>query len=209
MIKRILPILILPGCLFLTEYVSAQIRINGPTCVIPEQEYQYTVSGSLRKGDEMNLCVIGGKIAGYTNNCISAEALGLIKISWDDNISSGKLEIRSSSGNSVLNISMTTVLNPGKIDSEKTQNISYNEMPVTITCESASGGSCSSNFQYQWQRSANALKWEDIPGAVKKNLIPNTKLTETTYMRRKVTLATNGSVGYSDLVTLIVNPLLQ
>ncbi|MBN2214466.1 MAG: gliding motility-associated C-terminal domain-containing protein [Bacteroidales bacterium] len=83
--------------------------------------------------------------------------------------------------------------------------ICYNINPLPITGDQPAGGD-GSNYQYQWQISADALDWSDTGSLLSSNqpLSPG-PLTDTRYYRRYVT-STKYCSGYSDTVKLTVLP---
>jgi hypothetical protein len=86
------------------------------------------------------------------------------------------------------------------------QIIAYDTLPQTIRCSTAQGGNCQPGYQYQWQESDNQLNWADIPGAGSQNLTFQAPLVQTKFYRRRVTETGSGSIGYSDVADVFVDP---
>lgn len=73
--------------------------------------------------------------------------------------------------------------------SSSSQTINYNTIPATITASAATGGNCT-NYTYYWQRSADNVIYENIPGANGQNLTFTTGQKEKWYYRRHVVCGT-------------------
>lgn len=180
---------------------NSQVAITGPDCVLAETEYQYNLTGSISSGAQ--LCITGGKIVGSALNCISSPAAAFVRIIWTG--SKGSLTLTTEQGNASVQVTMINSMRAGIISgTTKKQFIEYNTFPPAITCGSATGGSCSPSYAFQWQQSLDNLNWEDIRGATGQNLSSMPQLLQTTFYRRKVTETHSGSIAYSDEAVVYV-----
>jgi hypothetical protein len=131
-------------------------------------------------------CATNGMAADSNSNCKNIRSQ-FVHIVWNSNATAGSLQITSSSGNASLQISITSVLQPGIIDSALVkQLIAFDSIPKRITCLPAVGGGCSITYNYQWQVSSNKVSWMDIPGATGNDLTFSSPIRETKFFRRKV-----------------------
>ncbi len=209
--KKVKNILVLLTCLQFSVTAICQPVIAGPTCVIPGVIYQYRISGSWDSAATMKVCINGGVIADSvaTHNCTAMDApLAAVLVIWKDS-SAGSVVLTSSVGNRTLNVSMTSPLRPGSIDSaSETQSIGYDSVPATIYCSVDTGGSCSPGYHYQWLQSLDRLKWTDVEGSGSsaQHLSFTAPLTQTCYFRRRVTETLSGAIGYSGIATVNVYP---
>jgi hypothetical protein len=99
-------------------------------------------------------------------------------------------------------------LNPGCITSGE-QWVLIGTLPATITATTAGDGTCSGNYQYQWQVSTDNIYFTDIPGATGQNLSFTTSPTQSAWYQRKVTcgseVAYTGTVKVNMVTTLYYN----
>ncbi len=87
-----------------------------------------------------------------------------------------------------IEVDVVTGVNAGTV-SGPPATICYNTIPPTglTSLTDASGGSGGiSSRTYQWQESTDQIVWTDIPGATGANCVQATRLTDTTYFRRRV-----------------------
>ena len=170
--------------------------------------YQYNIQGAWDSTSTMQVCVTGGVLNGNGSNQCTGHGgiLSEVLVTWSG-ASDGSISVSSSKGNGQLNVRLTSTLNPGSISNEfKSQSINSGNTPNSIICTVSTGGSCSPSYVYQWQESANDLKWSDISGATNQNLNFSNPLMETTYYRRKTREIVSGTVAYTDFV--IVNTIV-
>ncbi|HVY76442.1 MAG TPA: hypothetical protein VG890_16545 [Puia sp.] len=175
----------------------SQVTITGPTCVTAGMVYQYNITGSWDSTSTMSVCVTGGSIADTSikGGCTPQSApLGAVQVIW--NAGSGSIALTSSKGNASINVQLADALQPGSLDAG-IQMIDSGAVPATIHCSLPSGGYCSPSYSYQWQRSYNAVAWEDISGKTGQNLDFSTGPDQSTYYRRKTTETESGSIAYS------------
>ena len=189
----------------ISSEVSSQVSITGPGCVTPGTTYQYMIGGSLDSAVARQVCVTGGVIGDSASSCQSGFGFSLVKIIWSTGSTSGVINITSSEGNGFLNVVVTPTLQGGMIEST-TQTIDHDSIPLTLTCQSASGGSCSPVYGYQWQQSSDQASWVDVTGASGSNLIFLGAINQTIFYRRKVIETNSSSIGYSTVATVFVNP---
>jgi len=179
----------------------SQVAISGPTCVVSGTVYQYTISGPWDSTATMQVCVTAGSIADTSikGNCTEQTApLGAIQIVWSES-GNGSISITSTKGNASLQVQLTTALQPGVLnDHVKFQMVDSGTVPATISCSLPTGGSCNPSYQYQWQRSYNAVAWEDIGEGNDQDFIFTTSPDHATYYRRKTTETLSGTIVYSE-----------
>ncbi len=189
-------------CLF--QYRSmGQILIYGPTCVIPNAEYQYDINGAGATDTVMNVCITGGRFLDRDTNCYSGATLSFVRIMWDEDTANAGISISTANGVKSLSISLTAVLDGGKIDSTDALQVIQNDSTTfSIHCSPASGGNCQPFYSYQWQQSTNGIQWTDITGILAPNL-DFSGVSVATYFRRKVKELASNTIEYSDFA--IVN----
>jgi hypothetical protein len=187
----------------------SQVTISGPACVAAGVQYEYIISGgNWDNSTYMSWCLTGGVIAGTTNSCKSGTPVVYVYVIWNSGITSGTVSLSTSIGDAPnLQVNIVPALQGGTISSS-TQSINYNTVPSTIDCSVASGGSCSPTYSYQWQFSVDGTNYSNITNATSQNLAFSSALTQTTYYRRMVTETSSGTVGYSNVATVIVYPPL-
>jgi hypothetical protein len=191
----------------------AQVSISGPGCVLPGVTYQYNILGNWTATSTMQICITGGSIIDNgqvsSNRCTANDKpISSVFVTWNAS-SGGSVKVTSSQGNTSLNVTITSVIQPGTLDqSTVIQNFSDTvSIPSSIRCSKSTGGSCSPIYTYQWQRSFDALKWTDIIGATGQNLSFNYSVKQTTYYRRKVVEKGSGTIGYSDISTVNITSI--
>jgi gliding motility-associated-like protein len=186
--------------------------IQGPTCVAPGVEYQYVAAGGWTSTSYMQWCLVGGHISGTYDLCKSGTAIVYIRVIWDNTgttNTSGKITLYmstpgSTSGNTIVNLTITPVLKPGSLTSNINQAVPYYTLPATINASVATGGGCTPNYAYQWQSSKDKVTWTDVAGKTTQNLAFTTPAQETFYYRRKVTELYSSTVLYTDIATVAV-----
>jgi hypothetical protein len=86
----------------------------------------------------------------------------------------------------------------------KTQRIAYQATPSVINCSSSTGGACSPQYSYQWQQSVDQVTWSDLPGDTAQNLVLTQAVTQTLFVRRKVTDKKSNTMAFSDIALVDV-----
>jgi hypothetical protein len=210
MSKRLIHYLLLGCCLHFANGASGQVSISGATCVLPGTVYEYRISANWDSSSVMQVCVNGGSIVdtSISGSCTSNNfPVNAVLISWND-LPQASFTVTSSLGNSTFSVSSMAPLSAGLIDSlSKQQNLFDTvSIPAAIVCNGDSGGSCSPVYSYQWQRSDDAMIWQDLPEDTSKNLVFTQAATQTYYYRRKITETISTSIGFSDIA--IVNVIV-
>jgi hypothetical protein len=177
-----------------------QVSISGPSCVVPGTTYQYNIIGPWDSQSTMQVCITGGSIPSSGSTCSGTGApLSFVLVNWTAG-SNNSIQVTSSKGNSNLNVTVTTPLLGGTINSStKSQSINYSAVAPGINCSASSGGSCTPNYSYQWQHSLDAVSWTNISGAASQNLSVIGSLKQATFFRRKVIETASGTISYSDV----------
>lgn len=191
-------------CLCTALVTRSQVSVTGPACVVPGIQYQYLISTTDTTGKGVHICLTGGS---YTtgDSCLNDSLVSAIYVTWHTGTTSLAVSYNSDAGSNLLNVQLTTALQAGAIDTAYTeQSIDYNTAISSITCPAATGGTCSPAYSYQWQRSIDNVNWENISGATNQNMDVSLILTQTTYLRRKVTETVSSSVGYSTVAAVYV-----
>ncbi len=187
----------------------AQAAINGPRCVTAGIIYQYMINGAGDSNSSARICVTGGVIEGSQEACKTGGS-PFILIRWNDSAANGSISISTARGNASRNISVTSVLKGGIINSsDRTQRIEYDSIHTGINCSLATGGSCSPNYVYQWQVSADCLNWINIQGVNGQHLAVPGRLRQTSYFRRRVIETVSNSEQYSDVAIVFVTPNME
>ena len=208
MVKYIFTLFVfaITGLFFNQAY--SQVAITGPTCVIQGTTYQYSISGNLDSSSTMHVCINGCIIADTSIKGSCSEdgpPLSAVQVVWS-NGKKGSLTISSSKGNASISVNVTSSLTPGFIDSASAKQDLYDTLgvPETIDCSKGTGGSCSPSYSYQWQRSRDAMTWEDIAGATGKDLSFSQPAKHTFYYRRMITEDNSNTIGYSNMAVVNV-----
>jgi hypothetical protein len=94
-------------------------------------------------------------------------------------------------------------LNAGAI-SPSSLTITYNSAPGYITSTEPTGGMCSNNYNYQWQKSSDNVTFTDIAGAATYLGYNPGNLTASVYFRRRVICGSE--TAYTNTFAIIVNP---
>lgn len=183
---------------------NAQVSISGPGCVIPGITYQYVINGNWNSNSSMSACVTGGSLAeGGSCKSSAGSVYTTVSVIWNDTAVM-RLEIQSSAGNATLLAKRTDDLSGGTIiDDDKVKVFDSTITTYGFHCDSASGGACVPNYQYQWQRSDNELNWTNITGATGKDLVFTGSVLVNTYFRRVTTESGSRTIAYSDHALLV------
>jgi hypothetical protein len=188
----------------LREFKAA--HITGPDCARSGTEYQYIISGNSDSLTGMQLCITGGVFVHNEQSCLEDTMLTEVRVIWTDSVR-GSLTLRSGGGNISKHVTLTKELQPGLIESSVVrQIIKSDHTPVSVNCSAASGGGCSPVYTYQWMQSADNIKWTNTSGAVNQHLEFSSALPQSTFFRRKVTDTKSGTVAYSDIAAVFVEP---
>jgi hypothetical protein len=204
--KKRIKFLWLITAFFIKSHVFSQPIIIGPACVLPGVTYQYSITGAGLTS--MSVCVNGGYFVDREQlrlgTCTASEiAVASILVVWNDT-TTGSLTLNSSGGNTTVNISLTSALQPGMLDSlTKTQSFTdTTTVPSSIQCSASQGGSCTPVYSYQWQKSNDIIVWTDVESATGQNLSFGAPAKHTIYYRRKTVETGSGTIGYSDIATV-------
>ena len=169
-------------------------------------EYQYEINGAWSGQKNISVCVTGGIIIESNSTCIEKTNVSTVRVKWNEGKKLGTISLTSSEGNASYEVNLITELNGGTISNNlKKQTIDFNKTPFGLSCTLPSGGSCSPQYDYQWQESDNILKWKDIKGKTGANLSFSSPLTETTFFRRKTIDKVSGTIAYSNEAAVYVN----
>lgn len=196
-------------CLLLVFFcikAHSQIKISGSECIVAGTEYQYEFYGKFDRQSEISVCVEGGLITANDNTCYTVRDSNHVRVIWNEGISKGKITVTSSSRTASFSVRPTRALQGGKIDTvSKIQHSFYTGISKTINCAVPKGGSCNSQFTYQWEHSDDNLHWAEIKGAVSQNLSFSPDSEKSFFLRRKVFESTSNSIAYSDVALIVVN----
>jgi hypothetical protein len=215
--RKTLKHIFLAGTILTCNYIFSQPAINGPLCGLPGTTYLYsfTNTGTWTGTATMRVCINGGSIVNRDQVRIgtcaeSVTPLANVLVMWNDT-TQGSVTITAPSGNKTVNVSLTSALQPGLLNSLTVeQNFTDTvSIPSPILCSPAAGGSCSPNYLYQWQRSGDRLIWTNVTGSTGINLSFNTPARRTVYYRRKITENGSGTIGYSATATINVLVAVQ
>ena len=183
----------------------AQPQISGAACVIPTTDYDYLITGNPGSAAQIAVCITGGVFVNTQNNCKNIAPNSIVRVNWNDSATNAKITITYEGTQKIKVIEVTKPLVAGFIPNGlKKQMIKYDSAAALIPCSAAKHGSCSPNFLYQWQKSANALNWQNITGANGQHLPSQGALREPIFYRRKVTETVSGTIAYSPIATVFV-----
>lgn len=185
--------------------VWGQVSINGPVCIIPGMPYQYKITGVWKDPSSVQVCVTGGVLNNGVNCSLSGSILSNMVITWKDT-SQHFIELRSTDGKIKFAIQSTYDLTGGKLlETDKVMSFDTSIKEYIFHCGPASGGACTPEYKYQWQKSGNGINWSTITGATEQNLIFREGITVNTYFRRMVEEKISGLIAYSEPGLLAVN----
>jgi hypothetical protein len=177
------------------------VSIIGPECVTTETSYQYLITG-IDSALGVQVCVNNGTIVGAEGNCIdSARA---VKIVWNSAAVNASISVRSSAGNTTLNVTIRSALGGGLNTSNTIQTIDSGSTPQPVYCSIATGGDCNPQYVYQWQQSNNRLEWQDMNGKTTQNLDFLCPTSIPMFYRRKVTETHSGTIRYSNVASVFI-----
>lgn len=186
---------------------TAQLSITGAQCILPGTTYPYLLTGSRNSPADVKVCITGGRLA--SGDVCTQDSLhpNQVFVIWDDTATVRNIMVSSSAGNASMTVVATSTLTGGKLqDADRAQTYGGDSTALfTFRCTDASGGSCSPNYFYKWQRSDNALNWADIPGATGKDLQWAGNVKVNTFFRRTTVEGNSTSIAYSDNAVLTVN----
>jgi hypothetical protein len=185
-----------------------QSIITGPTCVLPNVVYQYSITGSKDSISNLKICVQGGVFLDSVATCASKpSAYSFVRITWNSGIN-GRIQWSSKNVSQFLNVSITNPLDGGAIIATvKSQIINYDTIPNQISCSASVGGGCTPQYQYQWQESMDNVTWINISNANSQNLTFSISTRKAKYYRRMVKEKISGAIAYSDVANVF--PILQ
>lgn len=104
----------------------------------------------------------------------------------------------------LIQFTNATNIIPGTITGDQTICSGDNPSNISSTALAQSYGI---SINYQWEQSINGVDWTSIGGATAASYNPPAGLTQTTYYRRSVRDNCFAPIGYSNEVTITVNPL--
>ena len=184
---------------------SGQVVVSGPTCVIPGTVYQYVITGPWDSTSTMQICLTGGQLADSSGPCTpSGGLLSFVWVTWNSG-SSGSVLVQSSKGNDTIGVTITSALVGGVItDSSNNQQIAFSDTPAVIKCSPSTGGSCTPQYSYQWQQSSDQVSWSDMAGDTTQNLTFSGPVTQTFFIRRKVTETGSNTITFSSIAVVYV-----
>ena len=201
-------LLVIFGVLFTSVSNAQSISITGPICVIAGPAYVYNISGQWQAGSTVRVCVTGGILVDSGTACAGGTGvLSFVRVRWDSSSqTTGSIAVTSSLGNSSLSVSITTPLSGGQLDSGILyQSLDTLTTPATLTASNATGGACQPAYAYQWQQSADNIRWAAVPGATNAQFPFSSPLAQTGYFRRLVTDNASNIMAYSNVAVIIVN----
>ena len=185
----------------------AQPSLKGPLCAMSGMEYTYFIFTDADSNVDMEICITGGILSESGVSCQTTKATSSVKVIWDNLTGKGAIAIKTNSGNSTFNVTITNPLNGGAIDTAvKSQIVQASSIAKQILCSQASGGSCNPIFEYRWQQSADGTNWSTIPEAVGLNLKLTAFQKVTQYYRRQTTETNSGTVAYSNVAAIFLEP---
>lgn len=185
-------------------HLNAQVSISGPQCIIPGITYQYIINGNWNNSSVIKVCLTGGKLISSERCTPDSVRATSVFVIWNDT-SYRKLDVTSSLGNTSIIVLATTDLKGGRIDEDdKVKLYDSTISSYSFHCGVASGGSCTPNYSYQWQKSEDGLNWVNINNATGKDLQFSGSIIVNTFFRRVTTETNSNTVAYSETGILAV-----
>lgn len=191
------------------------VQITGTASVQRGNSYSYSAtyngSGTYSYSGTYSWTITGGYITGTANTTSKSGSTSgpllfvSLNVTWTTPSSSASLALTLTIGNATKTITVYAPLSTGTISPTST-NINYGAN-VVFTGTAATGGATSPVYNYQWQKSMDAVNWTDISGATSLNYTSDT-LQTARYFRRKVTETTTSTIAYTSTATVNVYPKL-
>jgi len=201
-------LLLVFGILLAYRGNTQSISVSGPSCVIAGPIYLYNITGQWQPGSTARVCVTGGTLVDSGSTCAGGNGImSFVRVRWDSGgLTTGTIAVTSSLGNTSLSVSITTPLSGGQIDSAVAyQALDTLTTPATLTVSAATGGACQPAYVYQWQQSADNVRWSVLPGATGSQFSFSGPLTQTGYFKRVVTDNVGNMTAYSNVAVVLVN----
>lgn len=190
---------------FVTTYpLAAQPSVNGAQCIIPGITYQYNIQYNEADAAATKLCVTGGTLVNGSTCTPDSASPSVIFITWKDT-AQHRINVLSPGGNTSFSVRATTALTGGLlVDSKKTQLYDSIIAQYIFLCQPATGGSCTPNYVYQWQKSQDGLTWADMENATGRDLVFAAQVTSSIYFRRVTTETQSNTIAYSETGAVLV-----
>jgi len=185
---------------------NGQVSIEGPVCVIPDQEYQYNIFLEDKKEKAVEICVEGGIITSSNSACYNGMPVSYIRVTWSAGVRNTGISLTTAKGKKSIKVNVTTSLLPGAIDTvfQLTKKAEFARGKV-INCSAAKGGNCDPKYEYQWEVSTDNNFWEEIKGQNDRDLSLERSIRGNYFVRRKVLEKKGQTIGYSNVCLVIVN----
>lgn len=188
----------------LSATTSAQVKIKGPTCVIPGALYHYSIEGRWDSLTRITICITGGKLEDGEICTPRYNAISDVFVVWDD-AGDKSIQIQSTLIDTLLQITATQQLQGGVLDSaSRVQEYDSTITSYQFNCSSPIGGDCVAAYEFQWQMSTNTHDWTDIQGATGSALSFSEKILVNTFFRRRLLEKNSNTITYSDMGILAV-----
>lgn len=185
--------------------LEAQVTVSGPQCIIAGITYQYNIGYTGAQARSTKICVIGGVLSDSSYCSTDSIPPTTVFVIWKDS-SFHQLRVVSEQESATHIVYQTHELSGGILEnSSKVQLCDSNKTEYVFHCSLATGGSCSAQYGYQWQRSDDGLKWTDLGNATKKNLVFSDRVVAAVYFRRVTTETSSNTVEYSDTGVILMN----
>ena len=199
--------LILIVMLSMPSSVYSQRSISGPACVTTGIIYQYDLKPKWDGASEMTLCIRGGTIEKSSSDCMKTVSLPYIRVTWNEDVDNGSIYFSYDGKKDSITVSITKTLFAGLVEADKkVQRLTNGTTPQQINCSLPTGGNCSPDYRYQWQSSVDGENWEDIASAKDQNMSFKSAPDKTTFYRRKITENKSGTVAYSEVSVIAIQP---
>ena len=100
---------------------------------------------------------------------------------------------------------MLTLLSAHALKAQSVDTVCYGAVPIQFVSLSAANGSLGeTDYAYEWQDSTASGTWSPAPGLNSDTLYQASGLTETTWYRRKVSVAFCGEEAFSNVIEVTV-----
>lgn len=195
------------GLLVNSRGLFAQATIKGAVCVSPGLPYSYSVIMPEKKMSKtgVGLRIVGGKFIDKKEASVQVMDGDVIRVVWDSGYSSKYLMVDNPRQKAIYPVDILPMLNPGGVEKNTLmKEVAVSKADLALTYSAATGGYCSPEYKYQWQRSYDRIYWSDIPGATEAQYKTPAKAEQAMYYRRAVTELNTSTIAYTEPTAVFI-----
>lgn len=190
-----------------TGYVSTAqlpVHLSGPDCVVTGIPYQYLIIGQRDSALQLKICITGGVLIDSASCTTAGKTPPFVMVVWSEGATHG-ITLNTTAGSNNFPVLIARALTGGEVaEADRVQFYDSTKTQVAFSCSPATGGNCSPDYQYQWQQSDDNQVWQNVSGAISKDLVLTGVQSKNRMYRRMVREIKGGRVAYSNEVQLIV-----